>query len=113
MTRNQLFIHQQHATRKTSAQSLILDFIESLKIQIIHNGFALKGDTRLLIPTKEDLSIANYLQFEQKGGLIQNHYVDAFRFQALRELTEKVELVVEKLVRLDLLHQQNGNIDIC
>src|SRR5579875_102205 len=112
MALDQILVNRQETSVQAAAQRLILNLIIFLEIEIVHHRLRLKQDALLLVSTKENLPVLNDLQFQQQRCLVQDHYIDTFRFQPLREFAEKVHLVIEKLVGFDLIHQKDGDIDI-
>src|SRR5487761_1169258 len=107
---HQFLIEREHLPIDTAAQGLMLNFIELLKIQVIHDGLGLKRDASFLIAAKENLPVLDHLQFEQQRCLVQNDDIDAIRLQTIRQFAEEEELVIKELIGLDLIHQQNGDI---
>src|SRR5579884_1410700 len=93
-------------------QSLILDFIEFLEIQVIHHCFCLKNHTMFFIATIEDLPGFNDLQLEKQRCLIQNDHINTIGLQAFCQFAEKVKLIIEELVCFNLIHQEDSDINI-
>src|SRR5581483_4654482 len=97
---------------KPPSKRLVLYFVELLKVQVIHYRLRLKRDALLLIAAEQNLPVLNHLQLEQHRSLIEYYHVDVIRLQPFRQFAEEVKLVIKKLIRLDLLHQQDSNIHI-
>ncbi len=108
----QFFVNGQNLSIQAPPQRLVLYLIELLEVQVIHHRFRLERDALLLIAAEQNLPVFNHLQLEQHRSLVEDHHVNVLQFQPLRQFAEEVQLVIQELVRFDLLHQQDSNINI-
>lgn len=109
---DQLFVDGEGLTVDAAAQCLVLDLVKFFEVEIVHHRPSLEGDALLLVAGEEDLTMFDDLEFEKEGGLIEDQDIDCIGVEPFGEFAEEVHLVVEELVGFDLVHQEDGDIDI-
>ena len=84
-------------------ESLRLDLVVLLELEVLHRRARLVLDTPLLIALVEETPGPDDLPALEERGLVQDDDVEGRRVERLRKLAEEVHLVTEELVRLHTL----------
>src|SRR5438067_3252171 len=93
-------------------ERLRLHVVVLLELEVLHHRARLEVHAPLLVALIEEAPAANDLRTLEQRRLIEDHDVESFDFERLRELADEVHLVVEELARVHTLKQKKSDVEI-
>src|SRR4029079_6633069 len=85
------------------------DVVVLLELEVLHDRSRLPLDPALVIALEEEAPAADDLRTLEERSLIEDHDVETFGLERLRELAHEVDLVVEELVGLHLVEKEESD----
>src|SRR2546428_4240577 len=93
-------------------QRLRLHVVVLLELEVLHDRARLEVHAPFLVALVKEAPAPDDLRALEQRRLVQDHDVEAFDLERLRELAHEVHLVVEELARLHARKQEKSDVKV-